>query len=128
MMKYNHYKYSIVTLIIALFSFANLSAQQGTVEVNQSKQIDVLLKVKKDVNAIEANYKIQVYSGNRSGAEKAHLEFRNSFGDWSSSMEFETPNYKIWVGNFETRLEADRALVKIKQKFSNAFYFKPKKN
>lgn len=123
-----HSKYYIVALIFTLFSFSNLSAQQGTVEVNQDKQIDVLLKVKKDVNSSEANYKIQVYSGNRPGAEKAHLEFRNSFGDWSSSMEFETPNYKIWVGNFETRLEADRALVKIKQKFANAFYFKPKKN
>ena len=127
-MKHNHYKYSVVVLIIALFSFANLSAQQGTVEVNQDKQIDVLLKVKKDVNASEANYKIQIYSGNRPGAEKAQMEFRNSFGEWSSTKEFETPNYKIWVGNFETRLEADRALVKIKQKFANAFYFKPKKN
>ena len=123
-----HSKYHIVVLIITLFSFSNLIAQQGTVEVNQDKQIDVLLKVKKDVNASEANYKIQVYSGNRPGAEKAHLDFRSSFGEWSSSMEFETPNYKIWVGNFETRLEADRALVKIKQKFANAFYFKPKKN
>lgn len=127
-MKQIRLKYHIVALIIALFSFSNLQAQQGTVEVNQDKQIDVLLKVKKDVSSSEANYKIQVYSGNRPGAEKAHLDFKNSFGEWSSSMEFETPNYKIWVGNFETRLEADRALVKIKQKFANAFYFKPKKN
>jgi hypothetical protein len=43
-------------------------------------------------------------------------------------MEFETPNYKIWIGNFNTRLEADRALVKVKRKFAYAFYFKPKKD
>ena len=42
-------------------------------------------------------------------------------------MKFETPNYKVWVGNFETRLEADRALRRIKRKFANAFIFKPKK-
>jgi len=127
-MKQIPYKYFIVALMFTSFSFVELNAQQGTVEVNQDKQIDVLLKVKKDVNATEANYKIQIYSGNRPGAEKAQMEFRNSFAEWSSTKEFETPNYKIWVGNFETRLEADRAFVKIKQKFANAFYFKPKKN
>ena len=42
-------------------------------------------------------------------------------------MRFETPNYKIWIGNFKTRLEADRALLLIKKKFYSAFVFKPKK-
>ena len=42
-------------------------------------------------------------------------------------MKFETPNYKIWIGKFKTRMEAERALVKIKRKFETAFIFKPKK-
>lgn len=122
------YKRSIYTVLISLFSFANVAAQQGAVEVNQDKQIDALLTIKKSVNASEANYKIQIYNGNRPGADKAQSEFRSSFSEWSSTMEFETPNYKIWVGNFNTRLEADRALVKVKRKFAYAFYFKPKKD
>ena len=122
------YKTFIYTVFISLFSFANVAAQQGTVEVNQDKQIDALLTIKKSVNASEANYKIQIYSGNRPGADKAQSEFRSTFREWSSTMEFETPNYKIWIGNFNTRLEADRALVKIKRKFAYAFYFKPKKD
>jgi hypothetical protein len=122
------YKTFIYTVLTLLFSFANVAAQQGTVEVNQDKQIDALLTIKKSVNASEANYKIQIYSGNRPGADKAQSEFRSSFSEWSSTMEFETPNYKIWVGNFNTRLEVDRALVKIKRKFAYAFYFKPKKD
>jgi hypothetical protein len=127
-MKNNHHKYSVVILIIAVFCIANLSAQQGTVEVNQDKKIDALLKVKKEINSTEANYKIQIYSGDRPGAEKAQSDFKNAFNEWPSNKVFETPNYKIWVGNFKTRLEADRALLKIKQKFTNAFYFKPKKD
>ncbi|MFT5216111.1 MAG: hypothetical protein ACI83H_001230 [Glaciecola sp.] len=122
------YKTFIYTVSISLFSFANVAAQQGTVEVNQDKQIDALLTIKKSVNASEANYKIQIYSGNRPGADKAQSEFRSAFREWSSTMEFETPNYKIWIGNFNTRLEADRALVKVKLKFAYAFYFKPKKD
>lgn len=120
------FKFSIYIVIILLGSFTNLAAQEGIVEVHQDKQIDALLRVKKEVNATAANYKIQIYNGNRSGAEKAQTEFRNAFGEWPSTKEYETPNYKVWVGNFKTRLEADRALVKIKRKFANAFYFKPK--
>ena len=43
-------------------------------------------------------------------------------------MVFNTPNYKIWVGNFRDRLEADRALLRIKKSYMNAFIFKPKKD
>ena len=90
-------------------------------------ELDFLLKLKKDINRTESNYKIQIFNGNRSGAEKARSEFRNSFSDWSTSMKYETPNYKIWIGDFKTRLEADRALLKVKKKFGIAFIFKPKK-
>ena len=41
--------------------------------------------------------------------------------------DFETPNYKVRVGNFRTRLEADRGLVKVQKEFKSAFVFKPKK-
>jgi len=122
------YQTSIYIVLFSLFSFVGVLAQQGTVEINQDKKIDALLTIKKSVNASEANYKIQIYSGNRPGADKAQSEFKSSFVEWSTTIEFETPNYKIWVGNFNTRLEADRALVKIKRKFANAFYFKPKKD
>ena len=73
-------------------------------------------------------YKIQVYNGNRSGAHAAKKEFSESFADWYPTIHFEPPNFKIWAGNFRTRLEADRALKRIKRKFPNAFIFKPKKD
>ena len=120
-------KFIISMVVVVSFTMTILQAQQGESTVNQDKQIDALLKVKKDINRTESNYKIQIFNGNRSGAEKARLEFRNSFSDWSTSMKYETPNYKIWIGNFKTRLEADRALLKVKKKFGNAFIFKPKK-
>ena len=48
--------------------------------------------------------------------------------DLPSILEFETPNYKIWVGNFRNKLEADRTLLKVQKEFPNAFVFKPKKD
>ena len=121
-------KFIITLIVLTMFTMSNLLAQEGVVTVNQDREIDELLKLKKEVNRTEYNYKIQIYNGNRTGAENARLEFRKSFPNWSTNMKYETPNYKIWVGNFKTHLEADRALLKVKKKFGNAFIFKPKNN
>lgn len=123
------FRFNYLFFVVAFFLFysTEILAQKGVVTINQDKDIDVLLHLKKEINRTGSNYKIQIYNGNRSGAEKTRLEFRNSFSNWSTYIKYETPNYKIWIGNFKTRLEADRALLKIKRKFNNAFIFKPKK-
>lgn len=114
-----------LSLIISFSSYA----QQGHVTVNQDPKIDNLLSVKKEFNKTENSsdrYKIQIYNGNRSGAYAAQKEFHEIFSDWKSRIEYESPNFKIWAGNFRTRLEADRALKRIKKEFPSAFIFKPK--
>ncbi len=124
-------KISFLSLVCFIAISSHCYSQQGHVTINQDKHINVLLDLKKEMNKNETSserYKIQVYSGNRSGAHDAQKEFSSSFGNWHPSMQYETPNFKIWAGNFRTRLEADRALKKIKQKFPHAFIFKPKKN
>ncbi|RAJ18203.1 SPOR domain-containing protein [Olleya aquimaris] len=114
------------TLFLSVFSYA----QQGTVVINEDPAIDKLLAIKKDMNSDEKNsdrYKIQVYSGNLATAESTKSKFDSSVGQWRSQLVFDSPNYKVWVGSFRTRLEADRALVAVQRKFGDAFIFKPKK-
>ena len=106
----------------------SISAQEGTVNIDQSKAIDKLLEFKKDIKTVET-FKIQVYSGSSSSAaSNVKAEFKQSYVQWPIEMVFNTPNYKIWVGNFRDRLEADRALLLIKKNYMNAFIFKPKKD
>jgi hypothetical protein len=122
-------KNSLLSIICFFIMMAYSYAQQGNVIINQDKNITLLLDLRKEMNKNEEDaqrYKIQVYSGNRTGAYEAQKEFSSAFGDWYPSVQYETPNFKIWVGNFRTRLEADRALKRIKRKFPNAFIFKPK--
>lgn len=122
------HKIHFLVITIAFFSFSIGSfAQEGTVTVDQDSDIDKLLEFKKDVRTVNL-FKIQVYSGTRSGAESSKQNFLNSFSEWPVSMEFDSPNTKIWVGNFRSRLEADKALLKIKRKYNNAFIFEPKKD
>ena len=122
------YKFLALTILFSMFLAINIEAQEGTVAVNQDKNIERLIRLKKEVNRTLVNYKIQIFNGNRVGALKAQTEFRKVFSTWNPSMKYQTPNYKIWVGNFKTKLEADRALIEIKKKFNNAFRFKPKKD
>ncbi len=118
-------QFIIISLILLGFHL-QIDAQTGRVNIDQDKDITTLLEFKKDLSTVDL-YKIQVYQGNRSGAEEAKSKFAETYDEWPISMEYETPNYKIWVGNFRSRLEADKALIKIKKNYANAFIFKPKK-
>tara|TARA_R110002049_G_scaffold1552_1_gene11992 strand:+ start:20262 stop:20645 length:384 start_codon:yes stop_codon:yes gene_type:complete len=127
-MKVLSLKISSLGVFCFLLSAHVCNAQQGTVVLNQDKKITELLNVKKEMNNNDSNrYKIQIYSGNRKDAESAKTNFETAYNQWSPTVSFETPNYKIWAGNFATRLEADRALKKIKKNYPGAFIFKPKK-
>jgi len=122
---------NLCLLVLCLFGFASLSsAQQGNVTIKQDPAISTLLDLKTEINANDEDtrrYKIQIFSGDRNKAEEIKTAFKYSFDKWASKLVYETPNYKIWIGNFRTKLEADRALVEIKKKFPSAFPFKPKK-
>ena len=123
-MKLNFLNFLFVT---ALFS-GPLLAQDGVVDINKSAALDRLIELKKEVNKSNNLIRIQIYSGPRSGAEKALVSFRSLFMNYPSEMKYETPNYKIWVGKFRTKIEADRTLIKIKKEYPNAFLFTPKQS
>lgn len=123
-------KNTIFSIVFALSLTSFGYSQEGKVTINQDERITELMELKKKMNRNETDsrrYKIQVYSGNRTGAKNAQNDFAETFAQWQPVMHYETPNFKVWAGNFSTRLEADRALKKIKRKFPSAFIFKPKK-
>ncbi|MCB4799867.1 SPOR domain-containing protein [Neotamlana laminarinivorans] len=121
----------IITASCCFITSFNAFAQEGEITLNQDKKIETLLEIKKELNKNETDserYKIQVYNGNRNGAKSAQSDFEHNYGSWKASMQFESPDFKVWAGNFRTRLEAERALKKIKNTFPNAFILKPKKS
>jgi len=118
-------------LILLIFSASKSFGQPATVKVEQDPRIEALLKTKKQLekdNKLTEGYTIQVYSGTLSKANSALSKYKSKYSKWPASIEYETPNYKVWVGNFNTRLEADRALLDIHRNFPSAFPLKPGKN
>ena len=130
-MKSLNLKISALSVFTFIVSFGYCFAQQGNLVVNQDEKITTLLEVKKEMNKNELNsdrYQIQIYSANnRAGAYTTIKEFESFFSNWKAIDIYESPNFKVWVGNFNTRLEANKALIEIKEKFPAAFIFKPKK-
>lgn len=107
----------------------NLLLGQNT-EVNQDPKFEQLLKEKRKINSgitINNRYKIQVFTGNNELSKKAYTDFKKEFKDFDATIFFNTPSYKVWVGNYKTRIEAERNLKLLLKKYPNAFIIKPSK-
>lgn len=133
----NHYVMRIIPIQKALFySFAlcimtsNSKAQDRKVTITQDPKFEQLLNEKRKINAstaVNERYKIQIFSGDAEKAKKALNECRKNFADLDGTIVFNTPNYKVWIGNFRTRIEAERNLIDIKKQYENALLIKPQK-
>ena len=121
------FKFLFTCILISVFS-VKTQAQNPSVTINENDKIPHLLELKKGLekeNKLTVGYTIQLYYGELSIANDIIKEYRNNFDSWPASIEYETPNYKVWVGNFYSRLEADHARLEIKETFPSAFILKP---
>ncbi len=119
----------LLSCFLSGFSFLNLTAQEGRINVSEDAKLSKLLELKSEMsqdNEIGDRYKIQLFYGNNGEANEVIKDYRSKF-EYPSLIAYEAPNYKVWVGNFRNRLEADRALLKIKESFPSAFIPKPRR-
>lgn len=122
-------KLFIASIILVIFS-GNSLAQSATLTVNEDPRINQLLALKKDLekeNKLSDGYTIQLYYGELDKANQTLRKYRGSYPNWPASIEYETPNYKVWAGNFSSRIEAERAMLEIQKAFSAAFILKPER-
>lgn len=124
-------KKSLFFTLIILFKFNCFSSLQAqNVSVNQDAKFEQLLNEKRKINAsitINNRYKIQIFNGNNEASKKAIIDFKKDFKNHDATIVFSTPAYKVWVGNFKTRIEAERNLDMVKKKYQNAIIIKPNK-
>ena len=69
-------------------------------------------------------YTIQIYYGDLKEADSILKIFSEEFEEIETSLIFETPNYKVRVGNFKTIIDASKNLEKNKKKISRCVYIK----
>jgi len=118
------------SVLFFLLINSNLFAQDEKVTVSQNPKFENLLNEKRKINAsITVNdvYKIQIYNGDSETSKKILTDFKRDFLDFDATIIFNTPAYKVWVGNFKTRIEAEKKLMIFKKRYPNAFVIKPNK-
>jgi hypothetical protein len=117
-------KYFIL-LVFIVFLQNNLEAQteDGTVRIESSAHIDQMLAQKKSYNkSLEKfqGFKIQIYYGSEKECYEVKEEFKSLYPEIATSIIFSTPQWKLQIGNYRTRLEADHSMVSIKKEYPSA--------
>ncbi len=118
----------IVSLFAATCFFtASKANAQNSIDADPLIQELLVLKAKMmENNELNERYKIQLFYGaNLNEANKVKDKYESLFSEWKSDIVFETPNYKVWVGSFRNRLEAERAFTRLHNEFKSAIIFKP---
>ena len=111
-------------------SYLNTNAQLGNITVKQDSKFEKLLNEKRKTNisnAVNDRYQIQIFSGESEKAKNILNEFRQEFKDTDGTIFFFTPNYKVWIGNYKTRIEAERNLIEIRKSYKNVHLIRPNK-
>ena len=106
----------------------NLSAQEGQVTIDQDPRIDELMKLYAQVNSKADYYQIQVGFGSYQKAQNLKSKIDIDFPGWYSKIEFESPTYRVRLGRFKTKLEAERKYLEVRKKYPDAMLLKPESN
>ena len=121
---------SFLPILLLVFLSQKMQGQDGKVSVTQDPKFEQLLNEKRKINnsiTINDRYKIQIFNGDSDNSKKTLIDFKKDNKDMDATIVFSTPLYKVWVGNFKTRIEAEKNLNNLKKKYPNAFLIKPNK-
>lgn len=100
-------------------------AQQGQVTIVQDSSVanafnayKIFATEKRQVNG----YRIQLASGSsRQTLMEVKARFLRLYPEMESYLEYHAPQFKLRVGNFIYRQEADRFVEELRKSFSSAF-------
>jgi hypothetical protein len=102
--------------------------QAGEIKVIQDPRVDSLLQMHKKLNEKNPHiegWRINIFfeSGNNSKkmAVDAKAKFVQSYADVPCYVVFQEPYYKVRVGDYRTRMEAEKLLKELVPEYPNAF-------
>ncbi len=131
----------IIRYILVLgccFSGTLAFAQKGTVKEVKDPLIDSLIArrialnkgVTKDGTPIVVyGYRVQIFFGtNRNDAYNEQARFKNLYPEFNTYISYTQPNYRVKVGDFRTRMEAQKMLTELRPIFPTLFIFNERIN
>ena len=103
-------------------------ATDGKTEIFQDSRVDLLvnkhIQINQTLNTMDG-FRIQVFSesGNNSKtrAQSVQSDFQSRFPDIGVYLTFKSPNYRVRIGDFRTKLDVQRFLMALTADYPNAF-------
>ena len=114
--------------IFAIFTIAFGAAQDGQIHIQQDKKITDLLEAYKSSNSNSEYYRIQVGFGSYTKAQDIKSKVDIDFPELPSKIDFDSPTYRVRLGRFKSKLEAERKFLEVRVKYPDAMLLKPKKS
>jgi hypothetical protein len=84
-------------------------------------RIDTLVRILNNNPPIIKGYRVEIFFGQRKEAEKEKSIFLKNYQDWPIYIVWQQPNFKVQVGNFTTKLQAEKTQQAIKSKYPNTY-------
>lgn len=118
-------------LIINVKSQNSPPLPSGSVILNESSEIRALVNAHATENGAKKTtegFRVQILSESGNDAKKKAVDAKTSFlmfyPAYTAYLIFQTPNFKIRIGDFRTKLEAYHCQKDIQKNFPNAFIVK----
>ncbi len=66
-------------------------------------------------------YRVQIYNGRKAELLKRKAQFLSTFPDAQAYTVYDAPEYKLQIGDFRTRLEAEKFLKTVVKNYGSGF-------
>jgi hypothetical protein len=128
------HKLLFVLLLFTAVAGRAQTADTSGVVVLKDPRIDQLVRKQIEINEVTTResrrfvpgFRIQVInSTDRSKVFAAKAKVYDQFPDWKPYLLYQSPNYKLRVGNFKTQEEAQDALKQLSRLFPSGLYIIP---
>jgi len=131
------------TFFICCFSVVSFAQKRGEVTVIKDPRIDSLIERRIMLNKpavlpgghkpegviSSAGYRVQIFYGSdRKQVFGEQSRFKGIYPKVNTYITYKEPNYYLHVGDFRTRLEAQRMMNELKPLFATLFIFREKIN
>ena len=103
----------------------SIKVEKDSIILTDSEKHTALLEAFISYQKGRGDYRIQIYSGPLDKTEELLKNLDESFSKWPRSIDFESPSFRLRIGTFKTRLEAEKNLIAVRKRYPAAVLLKP---
>ena len=118
----------LICLPILFLTIVSIYGQEGQLHIEQDEKIEELLELYKSALNTTEYYRIQVGFGTHAQAQRIKANVEQDFQSLVSKIDFDSPTYRVRLGRFKTKMEAERKFNEVRAKYPNAMLLKPEKS